>query len=470
MARKYDVAIDLQGLLKSATASWLSGARRVIGFETSALRERGAAWFYSETARASGATHVIEKNRSVLPLIGVRPGPVSFPFRVPASVVATRLAAQAPDGYVLLNPGAAWPNKRWDPTRFGAVAARIRDRYALPSFVLWGRGESSLADRVVAASEGAAIRAPETTLGDLLAAAKGAALMLSGDTGPVHLAAAMATPIVGLYGPTWPERNGPWDAADEVVSRADHVRVPSQARVSDRTGCASTISRLTKCSQPSSGGSRKLAVRDETHAARRVLEALARRRVTLGFVCGALVLWLAQPTWRALVIGACVAACGEATRLWAAGHLEKSREVTRSGPYRWTRHPLYLGSSVLALGVAIASASLVVAVIIAIYVGATIPAAMVAEERHLREKFGGEYDAYADRRAYAHGAGLQPDPRASEPRTSHRRRRRHRLRAARAEAAADPVTPSVPSVASRGASRPATASTPTPRTRSRRRS
>jgi protein-S-isoprenylcysteine O-methyltransferase Ste14 len=131
----------------------------------------------------------------------------------------------------------------------------------------------------------------------------------------------------------------------------------------------------------------------------RLAEALARRRVTLGFICGALVLWLAEPTWRSLIIGASVAACGEATRLWAAGHLEKSREVTRSGPYRWTRHPLYLGSSVLALGVAIASASLVAALIIAIYVGTTIPAAMVTEERHLRRKFGGDYDAYAARRA-----------------------------------------------------------------------
>jgi protein-S-isoprenylcysteine O-methyltransferase Ste14 len=128
----------------------------------------------------------------------------------------------------------------------------------------------------------------------------------------------------------------------------------------------------------------------------RIAAALARKRVTLGFVCGALVLWLAQPTGKTLVIGACVAACGEATRLWAAGHVEKNREVTRSGPYRWIRHPLYLGSSVLALGVAIASASLVVAVIIAIYVGATFPAAILAEERHLREKFGGAYDAYAD--------------------------------------------------------------------------
>jgi protein-S-isoprenylcysteine O-methyltransferase Ste14 len=131
----------------------------------------------------------------------------------------------------------------------------------------------------------------------------------------------------------------------------------------------------------------------------RLVEVLARRRVTLGFICGAIVLWLAEPTWQSLAVGASVAALGEAIRLWAAGHLEKSREVTRSGPYRWTRHPLYLGSSVLALGVAIASASLPVAAIIAIYVGATIPAAMLAEERHLREKFGGAYDAYAASRS-----------------------------------------------------------------------
>jgi protein-S-isoprenylcysteine O-methyltransferase Ste14 len=133
----------------------------------------------------------------------------------------------------------------------------------------------------------------------------------------------------------------------------------------------------------------------------RLVEVLARRRVTLGFICGAIVLWLARPTWQSLAVGASVAAVGEATRLWAAGHLEKSREVTRSGPYRWTRHPLYLGSSVLALGVAIAAASIPVALIIAVYLGTTIPAAMLAEERHLREKFGSEYDAYAASRAVA---------------------------------------------------------------------
>jgi protein-S-isoprenylcysteine O-methyltransferase Ste14 len=124
---------------------------------------------------------------------------------------------------------------------------------------------------------------------------------------------------------------------------------------------------------------------------------LARRRVALGFILGAVVLWLAQPTPTSLAAGAVFAAIGEAVRIWASGHLEKSREVTRSGPYRFTRHPLYLGSSIIALGIAVASASGVVGVIVAGYVLTAIPAAILAEEAHLREKFGGEYDAYTSR-------------------------------------------------------------------------
>src|SRR6185295_18062313 len=91
-----------------------------------------------------------------------------------------------------------------------------------------------------------------------------------------------------------------------------------------------------------------------------------------------------------------VALVGEAIRVWSAGHLEKSREVTQSGPYAWTRHPLYLGSSIIAAGLALAANSAIVAAMIAIYVGTFIPAAIRAEEAHLREKFGGDYDAYAN--------------------------------------------------------------------------
>jgi protein-S-isoprenylcysteine O-methyltransferase Ste14 len=126
---------------------------------------------------------------------------------------------------------------------------------------------------------------------------------------------------------------------------------------------------------------------------------LARFRVPLGFLSGAIVLWLAQPTWSSLLRGVVFAVAGEALRLWAAGHLEKSKEVTRSGPYARMRHPLYLGSAFIAVGVAVAAESRPASLLIALYLGTTLPAAVVAEERHLREKFGPEYDAYATRTA-----------------------------------------------------------------------
>jgi protein-S-isoprenylcysteine O-methyltransferase Ste14 len=125
-----------------------------------------------------------------------------------------------------------------------------------------------------------------------------------------------------------------------------------------------------------------------------VLAFLARRRVTLGFLTAAAAVVLAQPTWASWRLGLPVALAGEALRVWAAGHLEKGREVTRSGPYRWTRHPLYAGSSMLAAGIVIASRSMPLAALTLLYLIATIGAAVRTEEAHLRRTFGGDYDAY----------------------------------------------------------------------------
>jgi protein-S-isoprenylcysteine O-methyltransferase Ste14 len=127
----------------------------------------------------------------------------------------------------------------------------------------------------------------------------------------------------------------------------------------------------------------------------RLAEALARRRVALGFVAAAGAFLLARPTWRSLAIGCAVAAVGECLRVWAAGHLEKGREVTRSGPYRWMRHPLYVGSAVMAIGVVIAARHPLAALVAALYVGSTIPAAIRREEAFLRHTFGDTYDQYA---------------------------------------------------------------------------
>ena len=126
----------------------------------------------------------------------------------------------------------------------------------------------------------------------------------------------------------------------------------------------------------------------------RVAAALARRRVPLGFLAAVVTLALAQPTWASWRLGLLVALAGEAVRVWAAGHLEKSREVTRSGPYRWMRHPLYVGSTLLALGSVIAARDLAVAIVAAVYMAATLTAAIRTEEAFLRRTFGDTYDQY----------------------------------------------------------------------------
>jgi protein-S-isoprenylcysteine O-methyltransferase Ste14 len=126
---------------------------------------------------------------------------------------------------------------------------------------------------------------------------------------------------------------------------------------------------------------------------------VARYRVRLGFPSAIAALWLAHPTERSLVAGAAVAAAGEGLRIWAAGHLEKGREVTASGPYRFTRHPLYLGSTIVGVGFAIAAASVWAGAVVLGYLALTLTAAMRGEEAHLTEKFGAAYPDYRDGRA-----------------------------------------------------------------------
>jgi ADP-heptose:LPS heptosyltransferase len=218
----YDAVLDLQGLLKSAALARLAGARRVIGLPRSHLREPLARLFYGETPDPGASPHVTLKNVALTRAVGVTDTRLEFPIEVQPTDAVRGFAAQfGAVGYGLLNPGAAWPNKRWPPERFGSLAAAIRDRSGLRSVVVWGPGEEARASAVVRASGGAAVQSPPTTLQDLVAILKGARVVVSGDTGPLHIAAALATPVVALFGPTFPERNGPWDPRDVVVSRSD---------------------------------------------------------------------------------------------------------------------------------------------------------------------------------------------------------------------------------------------------------
>jgi lipopolysaccharide heptosyltransferase I len=228
-AARYDVALDLQGLVKSALIARISGARRVIGFARPHLREPAARLFYTGTHDPGGAglrdprdpRHVIFLNLGLLSALGISTAQVEFPFEARRSEIAQSVAERAGGRYALLNPGAAWANKRWPASRFGSLAAALGERHGLRSVVIWGPGEQGLAEEVVAAAGDAAVLSPGTRIADVLALARGARVMVSGDTGPTHIAAAVGTPLVGIYGPTRPERNGPWQARDVTVSRAD---------------------------------------------------------------------------------------------------------------------------------------------------------------------------------------------------------------------------------------------------------
>jgi lipopolysaccharide heptosyltransferase I len=220
---RFDVALDFQGLWKSASWARLAGAPRVLGYEGSARREPASAFLATERlALPQEAVHVIDKNLALLRGLGIDAvGTREFPLpdtAIEASRVERELRATGLTGFAVLNPGGGWASKLWPAERFGALAAKLRER-GLASIVTWGPGEEGLADRVVAASDGAATRSFPTTLLEYVEIARRAKLVIAADTGTLHLACAIGTPVVGLFGPTDPARNGPFAPTDLTVRR-----------------------------------------------------------------------------------------------------------------------------------------------------------------------------------------------------------------------------------------------------------
>ncbi len=242
---RYDVCLDLQGLLKSALWARASGAHRVIGFSRAVAREPLASALYGETGGVASG-HVIDRNLSLLPRLGiVTQGRPRVRLSVPASTSADSartLLGGREVPFALLNAGAGWPNKRWPATRFGELADRLLDAHGLRSLVVWGPGEASLAAAVVRASKrSAAVMAPESNILDVLALASVAQVVVAGDTGPLHLAAAVEAPLVGLYGPTPPDRNGPWAPDDLCVSRHDRCACVFKRRCTADIWCLGEV-------------------------------------------------------------------------------------------------------------------------------------------------------------------------------------------------------------------------------------
>lgn len=231
-AVRFDVAVDVQGLSKSALVAWLSGAPKRIGFSGPRARELSR-WLNNHRVPTSGP-HVIDHNLQLLTALGIAQPEVCFavpehePDRQRAAAIVAGTGLET--GYAIVNPGASWPSKLWPAGRYAAVARHLHETWQLPSLVVWaGEQERQLAAQVVAEADGAALMAARTTLSELAALARRCRLFVSADTGPLHLAAAVGTPCVGLYGP-WPaETNGPYGPRN-IAIQAMHFEGSTRQR------------------------------------------------------------------------------------------------------------------------------------------------------------------------------------------------------------------------------------------------
>lgn len=219
---RFEVAFDAQGLAKSAIAAWLSGARRRIGFGDQWGREFSR-WLHTDLVRTK-TKHTVDRTLELIEPLGIVRPEVRFcvPISQSEHETAAKIVAEAriEGPFAIINAGAGWPSKLWAPERFAAVAEHLGRRWRLPAIVVWaGQDERSLAERIVAGSGGNATLAPPTMLRELAALSQRARVFVSCDTGPLHLAVAVGTPCVGLYGP-WPaEGHGPYGPGHVVIQK-----------------------------------------------------------------------------------------------------------------------------------------------------------------------------------------------------------------------------------------------------------
>jgi lipopolysaccharide heptosyltransferase I len=224
-ASAFDLALDFQGLIKSAMVARLSGARRIYGFGPDALREPASRFLLHQTVNIPQGSHVIRKNLTLVESalgIPVDENDLEFPIALDESHEREALTAAGTGGpYAILNPGGGWPTKLWSAEKFGALADELWSHLGLHSLVTVGPGESELAESALASSRSGKARAVSVSLKGFCALAKNAQVYVGGETGPTHLAIAMRTPVVGLLGPTEWWRNGSPYRDDICVERTD---------------------------------------------------------------------------------------------------------------------------------------------------------------------------------------------------------------------------------------------------------
>jgi lipopolysaccharide heptosyltransferase I len=231
----YACAIDFQGLYKSSMLAMLSAAPRRIGFERGWAREAGAALLYTERVTPTGR-HVAELNYSLAEKVGaLRPARPEYPLRVPAGGAASvraRLAERGIGDYIVVGPGGSWRAKCWPAERYGVFCHAFEKRRGLRAVVIHGPGEEALAEETCRAASPATPIVMATTIEELMGLLAHARCVVAADSGPLHLAAALGVPVVGLYGPTDPARNGPFAPGAVIVSEARPDEISYKRRAS----------------------------------------------------------------------------------------------------------------------------------------------------------------------------------------------------------------------------------------------
>jgi heptosyltransferase I len=234
-SQRWDAAIDYQGLWKSAFLPFFGGVAKRIGFSSATIREFGVPILYTDRV-VCGTTHIADQNGELSMQVGASQGSGLFSLNVnerDEARVCADLRRAGFESYIVLSPGGGWRAKCWPAERFGALCQRIRSDLGLACVINYGPGEESLAGEVLRASGGANPLVYDGELGPLMALLRGARCIVGGDTGPLHLAIALGTRAVALFGPTDPARNGPYPPKQIVLRSAKARTTYGRSNVTD---------------------------------------------------------------------------------------------------------------------------------------------------------------------------------------------------------------------------------------------
>jgi len=235
---KYDLVIDMQGLLRSGVITAATGSPMRIGF---AEAREGSRVFYTHTVKGGKNIHAVDRYLKIAEFLGCDISEILFPFPVsqsPSSLILHPSSFNAPDGYAVIVPGARWKTKRWPAEQFGKLASLL----PIKTVIVGSSGDSNIADEIVSLSKGKSVSlAGKTDLKVLVDIMRRAQFVVSNDSGPMHIAAALGVPVYAIFGPTDPGRTGPYGTVHTVI-RSDTLCAPCFKKTCVDIKCTKSIS------------------------------------------------------------------------------------------------------------------------------------------------------------------------------------------------------------------------------------